>query len=242
MESELFGHEKGSFTGADKGRIGKFEAAGGGTIFLDEIGETSQSTQVKILRVLQEREITKIGSNKPIKVNCRIICATNRDLGTLVQKGEFRDDLYYRLIGLPIHLPELKYRDNDIIVLAKHFITAYCEENGLRKIILSEDASKKLLGYDFPGNVRELKSVMELACVMTETNEIKENDLIFNKTRSLDDLIKSNLSLKEINEKIIIRLLNNTNNNILKVADQLKIGKSTIYRLLKELKLENNVN
>lgn len=242
MESELFGHEKGSFTGADKGRTGKFEAAGDGTIFLDEIGEISQSTQVKILRVLQEREITKIGSNKSIKVNCRIICATNKDLATLVQKGEFREDLYYRLIGLPIHLPELKDRDSDIIVLAKHFINSYCEENGLPKIRLSEDASKKLLGYEFPGNVRELKSVIELSCVMTENNEIKESDLIFNKRRSLDDLIKSNLSLKEINEKIILRLLNNNNNNIIKVADQLKIGKSTIYRLLKDLKLEKNVN
>ena len=242
MESELFGHEKGSFTGADKGRTGKFEAAGAGTIFLDEIGEISLSTQVKILRVLQEREITKIGSNKPVKVNCRIICATNKDLSTLVQKGGFREDLYYRLIGLPIHLPELKNRDSDIIVLAKHFINDYCEENKLHKIVLNEEASKKLLEYDFPGNVRELKSIMELGCVMTENNVIKEGDLIFNKTRSLDDLIKSNLSLKEINEKIIIRLLNNNNNNILKVADQLKIGKSTIYRLLKELKIEEPMN
>lgn len=236
VESELFGYTKGSFTGADKNTPGKFELAKSGTIFLDEIGETSLATQVKILRVLQERTITRIGSNDPKKINCRIICATHQDLSTLVNKGLFREDLYYRLIGLPIHLPDLSDRGSDIVLLAKHFAGKYCGENHMPTKSFSPKSIEKLMAYKFPGNVRELKSIIDLACVMSESDTINEEDLMFNKVRNLDDLIDSDMSLKEINEKIILRLLDNHNNNILKVANKLKIGKSTIYRLLSEKK------
>jgi two-component system response regulator AtoC len=242
IESELFGYEKGAFTGADKTRIGKFEQAKGGTIFLDEIGEISLSTQVKILRVLQEREVTRLGSNITKTVQCRIICATNKDLAVLVNRGEFREDFYYRLIGLPIHLPKLCDRDNDVVLLANYFTALYCKQNELEEVILSQKALEKLLSYKFPGNVRELKSIIDLACVMCDEGVINPKDIIYNTARSLDDLLYSDLTLKEINEKIILRLLENNNNNILKVSDKLNIGKSTIYRLLKELNLESELN
>jgi len=236
IESELFGFVKGAFTGAEKTRIGKFEQAKNGTIFLDEIGEISLSTQVKILRVIQEREVTKLGSNTSVPITCRFICATHQDLTSLVSKGEFREDLYYRLIGLPIHLPKLCERKNDIVLLAHHFASLYCAENRLNKITLSSNALEKLLSYRFPGNVRELKSIIDLACVLCDDNEIHSGDIIFNKSRIMDDLLESDLTLKEINEKIILRFLENHDNNILEVSKKLNIGKSSIYRLLKEVK------
>jgi len=242
LESELFGSNKGAFTGADKNRIGKFEEAKSGTIFLDEIGEISLSSQVKILRVLQERKITRLGSNESKNINCRIICATHQNLTALVKKGLFREDLYYRLIGLPIHLPKLKDRENDIALLAKHFTELYCKENKLICKSINQKSIEKLMAYSFPGNVRELKSIIDLACVMSDDDTISADDIIFNQARSLDDIIESDMTLKEINEKIILRLLDNYNNNVFKVAEKLNIGKSTIYRLLNETKREIDLN
>ena len=242
IESELFGHVKGSFTGAIADRIGKFEEANGGTIFLDEIGEISLNIQVKILRVIQERIVTKLGSNKSKSIDCRIVCATNKDLSLLVQKGLFREDLYYRLIGLPIHLPKLIDRDNDILILAKHFVSSYCSLNHFPNIKIKEAAKIKLNRYKFPGNIRELKAIMELACVMTDSNEIDAKDIVFNKRQGIDDIVNSKSTLKEINEQIILRLLSNNNNNVIKVANQLDIGKSTIYRLLKDSSVESDLN
>src|SRR5215831_12157712 len=169
LESELFGHEKGSFTGAIARRIGKFEEANKGTLFLDEISEMDLNMQAKVLRVLQEQELTRVGSNELIKINVRIIVATNRNLLEQVKKGKFREDLYYRLLGLPIHMPPLRERGNDIILIAKHFIDEFCTENNLHKKNLDVEAKKKLMFYSFPGNIRELKSVVELACVMSDS-------------------------------------------------------------------------
>ena len=242
IESELFGHVKGAFTGAISDRKGKFEEANGGTIFLDEIGEISLNVQVKILRVIQERMLTQLGSNKLKEIDCRIVCATNKDLSVLVQKGLFREDLYYRLMGLPIHLPKLIERDNDVLILAKHFVSTYCNLNQVPPITINEEAKTKLNRYRFPGNIRELKSIMELACVMTDSNQIHANDIVFSKRHGVDDIINSNATLKEINEQLIMRLLSNNNNNVLLVAEQLNIGKSTIYRLLKEAKIETDLN
>jgi two-component system response regulator AtoC len=242
IESELFGYEKGAFTGADKTRIGKFEQAKEGTIFLDEIGEISLNTQVKILRVLQEREVTRLGSNVSKPIHCRIVCATHKDLAVLVGRGEFREDFYYRLIGLPIHLPKLCDRENDVLLLASHFIALYSKQNQSDAVLLSQKAIEKLLNYKFPGNVRELKSIIDLACVMCDAGVIHPKDIMYNTARSLDDLLESDLTLKEINEKIILRLLENNNNNIVKVAGKLNIGKSSIYRMLKELNLESELN
>ncbi|PIQ22858.1 MAG: regulator, partial [Cytophagales bacterium CG18_big_fil_WC_8_21_14_2_50_42_9] len=162
LESELFGHEKGAFTGAVTRRIGKFEEAHKGTLFLDEIGELDLSLQAKLLRVLQEKEITRIGGNNTLSVDVRIIVATHRNLLNEVKKGNFQEDLYYRLLDLPITLSPLRDRDNDILVLAKHFTDASCKENKYSKKTVSAGAQKRLMAYNFPGNIRELRALMEL--------------------------------------------------------------------------------
>jgi len=238
IESELFGHEKGAFTGAITAKKGKFEEADGGTIFLDEIGEIDMNLQVKLLRVLQEREITRVGSNATIKINTRIITATNKDLSEEVRKGNFREDLYYRLLGLPVQLPSLKERKNDILLLASHFLSEFCKENGLEKLRLTPAAKKKLMQYTFPGNVRELKAVIELGAVLTNSNEIDQEQIIFNSANSETDLFSQDMTLKEYTEKIIFHYLNKYDNNVIKVAEKLDIGKSTIYNLLKKIKQE----
>jgi DNA-binding NtrC family response regulator len=238
IESELFGHEKGAFTGAVAAKKGKFEEADGGTIFLDEIGEIDMNLQVKLLRVLQEREITRVGSNVTIKINTRIITATNKDLSEEVKKGNFREDLYYRLLGLPIQLPSLKERKNDILLLADHFLIQFCKENGLERMQLTHNAKKKLMHYSFPGNVRELKAVIELGAVLTNSGEIDTEHLIFNSAGNEADLFSQEMSLKEYTEKIIFHYLKKYDNNVIKVAEKLDIGKSTIYNMLKKKKEE----
>jgi len=236
IESELFGHEKGAFTGAITTKKGKFEEADGGTVFLDEIGEMDFSLQVKLLRVLQEREITRIGGHAVIKINTRIITATNKDLAEEARKGNFREDLYYRLLGLPIHLPPLKNRRNDTLLLGQHFLKAFSKENGLHNVELTPKAKKKLLNYNFPGNVRELKAIVELAAVLTNSNQIDEEHIMFNSTQGEIELFSQELTLKEYTEKIINHFLKKYNNNVMKVADKLDIGKSTIYNLIKREK------
>jgi len=236
IESELFGHEKGAFTGAITTKKGKFEEANGGTIFLDEIGEVDMNIQVKLLRVLQEREITRVGGNATIKISTRIITATNKDLSEEVRKGNFREDLYYRLLGLPIQLPSLKERKNDILILSEHFLAAFCKENDLEKLVLTPAAKKKLMKYSFPGNVRELKAVVELGAVLTNSGEIDEEQIVFNSANNEIDLFSKELTLTEYTEKIITHFLDKYNNNVLKVAEKLDIGKSTIYNLLKKQK------
>ncbi|MFM8433068.1 MAG: sigma-54-dependent transcriptional regulator [Bacteroidota bacterium] len=179
IESELFGHEKGAFTDARERRIGKFEEANGGTIFLDEIGEMDLHLQTKLLRVLQEKEVTRIGSNKPIRLDVRVVAATNKNLATEVRAGKFREDLYYRLQGFLIHLPPLYERGDDVILLCKKFLTEFCNENRMSPISISREATRKLMEYKWPGNVRELKAVIERAAIMSENNEILVDDLIF---------------------------------------------------------------
>ncbi|MBS1488455.1 MAG: sigma-54-dependent Fis family transcriptional regulator [Bacteroidetes bacterium] len=235
IESELFGHEKGAFTGAATRRIGKFEEAEGGTIFLDEIGEMDLSLQAKLLRVLQEKEISRIGSNQVIKLDVRVIVATHRNLADETKAGKFREDLYYRLLGLPIHLPPLRERGHDIIVLARHFLDQFCKDNLLPKFKISAGAQTKLLKYPFPGNVRELKSVIELAAVMAEENEINEQDINFQVAINEDTQLMADMTLEEYTYRIIRRYLNKYNNNVLEVAEKLSIGKSSIYRYLKEM-------
>jgi len=160
LESELFGYEKGAFTGANTRKKGQFELAHKGTLFLDEIGEMDINMQAKVLRVLQEREVTRVGGEKPIKIDIRIIVATHRDLTEEVSNGNFREDLYYRLLGLPIHLPPLRDRGNDILLLAKYFLDAFTKQNGMEVVELSKKAKARLLAYSFPGNVRELKAII----------------------------------------------------------------------------------
>jgi DNA-binding NtrC family response regulator len=172
LESELFGHEKGAFTGADKAKPGRFELAHEGTLFLDEIGEVPPSVQVKLLRVLQEREIERLGSGKPQKVDVRVITATNRNLRDAVAEGMFRLDLLYRLQVIEIIIPPLRERVEDILPLALHFLQKYCSENGRAPMIIEHEAEKLLLAYRWPGNVRELENVMERAVVLATPSDI----------------------------------------------------------------------
>jgi two-component system, NtrC family, response regulator AtoC len=239
IESELFGHEKGAFTGAVTRRIGKFEEAHNGTLFLDEIGEMDINLQAKLLRVLQEREITRIGGNEVIPINVRIIVATHKNLQDEVQQKTFREDLYYRLIGLPIQLPPLRERGNDIIMLAKNFMDNFCKENNSEKKTLSQEAQQKLLNCSFQGNVRELKSVMELAVVMADGETILPEHITINNTASVNDLMNKERSLKEYELQIIQHFLDKYDKDVLLVAKKLDVGKSTIYRMIQAGELSN---
>lgn len=234
IESELFGHEKGAFTGAVSRRKGKFEEAENGTLFLDEIGEMDINFQAKLLRALQEREIVRVGSNAPVKINCRIIVATNKHLLDEVKSGKFRDDLYYRLFGLPIHLPPLRERDKDTLLLAKHFVTLFCRENKQPEKSFSESAKQKLLSYSWPGNIRELKSVVELAVLMSDGNEIEADDISLSTNDAIPDVISEEMTLREYNRRIVSIYMQKCDNNTKLVAEKLGIGQTTVYRMLKE--------
>lgn len=238
IESELFGHEKGSFTGAVSRKIGRFEAAGKGTIFLDEIGEMTLDMQAKLLRVLQEKEMTRVGGNELVPLKARIIVATHRNLIEEVEKGNFRQDLYYRLLGLPIHLPPLRSRNNDIVLLAKHFLDDFSRQNKLPKFHLEKDAIDTLLRYHYPGNVRELKAVMDLAAVMCSGQNISSHDIQFTRSSKANEIMMEELTMREYEIKILKHFLDKYNHNILQVARKLDIGKSTIYRLMKEYHIE----
>ena len=240
MESELFGYEKGAFTGAAARRIGKFEEANGGTIFLDEIAEADLSIQSKLLRVLQEREIVRLGSNQNVKLDIRLITATHKNLKEEVRNGNFREDLYYRIIGLPIELPPLRERGNDILVLAKHFSDQFCKENKMTAMTFSKSAKELLLNYNFPGNIRELKAIVELACVMSDGVEIKSDDFTFVNNVNDKDTFDTKLekSMDEYVADIVTIFLKKYNQNVVEVAHRLKIGKSTIYNMINSGKIE----
>ncbi len=235
IESELFGHEKGAFTGAISRKLGKFEQANGGTIFLDEIAELDINMQVKLLRVLQEREVVRVGGSEIVKFDARIITATHQNLAELVKKGLFRKDLYYRIIGLPIELPPLRERGNDILILAKFFTENFSKDNKMKPPVLSPDAKEKLMKYNYPGNIRELKSIIDLACVMSNGKEIVADNINF----QIDVLDEEQYTymektLREYNADIISYFLKKYKNNVVLVADKLDIGKSTIYNMIKD--------
>lgn len=235
IESEFFGHEKGAFTGADSKKIGKFEQANGGTIFLDEIAELDYNLQSKLLRVIQEREVVSVGGKSPVKFNARLIIATHKDLVEEVKNKNFREDLYFRIIGLPIHIPPLRERENDILLLSKHFIEIFCKENKIKIISISSSAKSKLLKHPYPGNIRELKSVLDLACVMCDGKTINDDDITFSNLNSDNFYFTEEKSLKEYTNEIILHQLKKNNNDVVKTAQKLDIGKSTIYNLLNTL-------
>ncbi len=241
LESELFGYEKGAFTGAVTRRIGKFEDANNGTLFLDEIGEMDINLQAKLLRVIQERELSRIGGNDVIKINPRIVIATHKNLAEEVKEGNFREDLYYRLLGLPIEIPPLRDRGNDILLIAKKILVDFCKENELSCTSISKEAKEKLMTYPFPGNVRELKSIIELSAVMGSGNEIKPEDISFKTIKQEDTMMYDELTLKDYESKIINHFMEKYSNNVLKVAKVLNIGKSTIYRHLKTTSNEGTI-
>ncbi|MCX6317788.1 MAG: sigma-54 dependent transcriptional regulator [Bacteroidetes bacterium] len=231
-ESELFGHEKGAFTGAIARKIGKFEEAHGGTLFLDEIAELDLSVQSKLLRVLQERELIRVGGQDKVKLDIRLIAATHKDLAAEVKKGTFREDLYYRIIGLPIDLPPLRERDHDVLILARFFADEFTRENKMPVLSISQEAKEKLMQYNYPGNVRELKAMIDLAAVMCDGNEIQADDISFPASASSESFTTMEKTLRQYNCDIISYYLKKYNNDVILVADKLDIGKSTIYKMM----------
>lgn len=233
LESELFGYEKGAFTGALTRRKGFFEMANNGTLFLDEIAEMDVNLQAKVLRAVQEREVLRVGGEDPVPFDARIIVATHKDLATEVNNGNFREDLFYRLLGLPIELPPLRDRGNDILLLAKHFLEGFINANQLNPIELTKKAKDKLLAYSYPGNVRELKAIIELAAVISDGSKIQSEDITFNSPRRVNNFLVEETTFEAYKRKIINHFLEKYNNDIPLVAEKLDIGKSTIYRMLK---------
>jgi two-component system response regulator HydG len=233
LESELFGHEKGSFTGAEKRRIGRFEQANGGTLFLDEIGEIPMATQIKLLRMLQERTFERVGGNESVTVDVRLVAATNRDLAADVAAGRFREDLYYRLNVVHIEMPPLRVRGGDILVLANHFLRKFAEENHKRLDGFTEKARAKILGHRWPGNVRALENAVERAVVLCEGAKIDESDLPFESApESLGPLRIPGATMSEIERHAILATLEAVNGSTSKAADILDISVRTIqYRL-----------
>ncbi len=231
IESELFGYEKGAFTGAIARKAGKFEEANGGTIFLDEIAEMDSNVQSKLLRVLQEREVTRIGGEDVIKLDIRLLVATHKNIATEVENGNFREDLYYRIIGLSITLPPLRERGNDILILAKHFLDEFLKDNNMPAITLSTDAKEKLMRYSYPGNVRELKSMIDLAAVLCDGKEILAEDVSFLSPKSEETFVTHEKTLKEYYRDIVKFFLKKYEGDYGIVAQKLDIGKSTIYKM-----------
>ena len=234
VESELFGYEKGAFTGAMTRKIGKFEEANGGTIFLDEIAEMDLNLQSKLLRVLQERELTRVGGNESVKLDVRILTATHKNLSEEVRKGSFREDLFFRVMGLPIELPPLRDRGADILILAKHFIGEFAKSNKIAPLSLSPDAKEKLMNYHYPGNVRELKALIDLAAVMADSNEIVADDISFFSLQREQSFLMENKTLRQHTCDIVIHYLKKCNKDVVETARVLDIGKSTIYKMIKE--------
>ena len=232
IESELFGHEKGAFTGAIARKEGKFEEANGGTIFLDEIAELDLSLQSKLLRVLQEREVVRVGGNENVKFDVRLIIATNKNLATEVKKGNFREDLYYRIIGLSIELPALRDRGNDILILARYFLDEFVRENKMGIISFTQDAKDKLMRYNYPGNVRELKSMIELAAVMSDGSAIKAIDISYMSATEDETFITEEKTLRQYTNDIIKFYLKKNDDDVMRTAKMLDIGKSTIYKMM----------
>ncbi|HEX8504733.1 MAG TPA: sigma-54 dependent transcriptional regulator [Hymenobacter sp.] len=236
VESELFGHEKGAFTGAVARRVGRLEEANGGTLFLDEIADLDLSLQAKLLRVLQEREVTRVGGSQRVPFDVRLIVATHRDLLAEVQAGRFREDLYYRLLGLPIALPPLRQRGADVLLLAEVFVRDFCHLNNLPPRQLTDAARERLREHSFPGNVRELKAVVELATVLADGEQIGADDLPLRAGRTMTGA-GSQLSLRDQTTAIVQSCLDEMGGDVLAVAARLRIGKSTIYRMIQQQEL-----
>ena len=244
LESELFGHEKGAFTGATSQKKGRFELADGGTLFLDEIGEIDAATQVKLLRVLQEREFERVGGEKTISVDVRVIAATNRDLKEEVRKGNFREDLYFRLAVVEINVPPLRERKEDIDLLSLSFVKEVANENGREIDGISPHARKALFSYSWPGNIRELKNCMESAVVMAKGKTIEFDDLPSHirgeseKEKAIS--LELPITMEEAEKALIMETISFASGNKTKAAELLGIGRKTLHRKLSEWKVEDD--
>ncbi len=249
LESELFGHEKGSFTGAHQRKLGKFELANGGTIFLDEVGELEMLLQAKLLRVIQEKEFERVGGTELIKSDVRIISATNRDLKHAVENKEFREDLYYRLNSFPIIIPPLRQRKGDILVLAQHFLETFNKKLGKNTKGFSKKALKLIYEYNWPGNIREMENMIERCLIISEKDIIDLDDLPSN-VRAAEPVGSTDISASLFNDEIIVpfeklkeesirHALKVTKGNIVEAAKKLQLGRATIYRLMEKYHIEN---
>ena len=253
LESELFGYEKGAFTGAIKCKIGKFEFANGGTIFFDEIGDVPLTTQVKLLRIIQEREFERVGGNETISVDVRIIAATHKDLEKMIEEGKFREDLYYRLNVIPINIPSLRERKEDIPLLVEHFVEKYSVANNKEIRGLSQDVLNALISYDWPGNVRELQNIIERVVVMTRNDEITVADLTKTPIEMSNGIINTNgnnsikmldIDLQEFinncEKEYIKTILEKNKGRIETSAECLRIGTKTLYRKMKKYNIKKD--
>ena len=234
FESEMFGYRKGAFTGAVADRIGRFELADKGTIFLDEIGDLDPSSQVKLLRVLQDQTFEPLGDSHTKQVNTRLVCATNADLTTLIQEGRFREDLYYRINLITVHLPALRERKEDIPLLAEHFIRKQCEADSLPIVTLSDDAVRFLQSLSFPGNIRQLKNMVERAVLMSGKEVITAAD--FSEEPQPLPIAGNTLNLEEQERETIARAMKQYNGNISRVAEALGLSRAALYRRLEKYK------
>jgi two-component system response regulator HydG len=232
FESELFGHKKGAFTDAREDRAGRFESANGGTIFLDEIGNISLQQQAKLLSVLQNRQLTRLGTNAPINIDIRLICATNLPLRELANEQRFRKDLIYRINTVEIVVPPLRDRKEDIVLLAKHFAKFYGDKYFKHNIRFDDKALQKLQQYGYPGNVRELQYIIERAVIMAENNTLQATDLLFSpiEAGSIDMLKNDETKLSSIEKQTILRVIEKNNGNISKAAKELGITRTALYR------------
>ncbi len=234
LESELFGHEKGAFTGAISKKEGRFELADKGTIFLDEIGDMSPATQAKVLRVLQEKEFERVGGIKTLKIDVRIIAATNKELDKEVKEGRFRDDLFYRLNVVTIHMPSLKERKEDIVPLSDHFLRYYKEKNNKTIKGLHPEALSLMQSYNWPGNVRELENAIERSVIMSRGEYIAPSDLPIAIQSADKTEIDAAKSIKDVEKSLIVKTLNETNGNRTKAAQILGITRRTLLNKIKE--------
>lgn len=233
FESELFGHIKGAFTDARENRQGKFEIADKGTLFLDEIGNLSFHLQAKLLAAIENRQITRIGSNQLITTDIRLICATNRNLESMVHEGLFREDLLYRINTIQIELPPLRDRGNDIIILSEFFLKKYAYKYNKPNQKINQQANEKLLKYSWPGNIRELQHTIEKTVILSETAIIKPEDLFLRQTNSIKNLDSFN-TLEEMEKQMIQNALEKNNGNFTAAADQLGVTRQTLYNRLKK--------
>ena len=244
LESELFGHERGAFTGAHERRVGRFEQAQGGTLFLDEIGEIDQATQVKLLRFLGERTFERVGSNKTLTADVRLITATNRGLADQVKEGSFREDLFFRLRVVEIRMPPLRDRKGDIPLLAQSFVKEFAEENAKKVQVIERDAMDALMSYSWPGNVRELRTAIEHAVVLCRGDAIGARDLPHNIRSGVGERLSKatftsgDLTVREAEKQLIVRALKETNGNRSAAAKKIGMSRRTLHRKLHTYQLE----
>jgi Nif-specific regulatory protein len=241
LESELFGHEKGAFTGAVFQKRGRIEAAEGGTLFLDEIGEMAPTLQVKLLRVLQEREYERVGSSRTLKANVRVIAATHRDLEKEVRDGRFRQDLYYRLNVVGITLPPLRERREDIPLFVDHFVAQFSRQLGKRVVAVAPDARQRLVLYDWPGNVRELQNVIERAVVMTDSEVLTCEDLpealLELRTPDESELGGYHQAVNDLKRQLLVTAVREANGNLAAAARKLGLHPNYLHRLVRNMNL-----